>query len=172
MPRPIAFAVSFFWMSAFAFLAVATAGLIPAGPGGLNMPVMSGPVVAMFTIGFSLAATVFLWAFVAVIFDRGEDTGDIDWIARVAFASAILMTTIVLFVSVSLYPLETLAATILAVTALTASFGAVDAERRATRRLAKTDNLDSVAGLMAAGAAHNTMLSAISLRGYSDGSNR
>ena len=140
MARPIAFAVSFFWMSAFAFLAVGAAGLVPAGPGGLDVPVLSGSVAPLLAIGFSLVATVFLWAFVAVVFDRGDIPGD----------------------------LEILASTVLMVTALAASLGAVDVEGRAARRSARTDNVGKVAGLMAAGAAHNTMLSAISRRALSD----
>lgn len=168
MARPIAFAVSFFWMSAFAFLAVGAAGLVPAGPGGLDVPVLSGSVAPLLAIGFSLVATVFLWAFVAVVFDRGGIPGDIDWIARIAFASAILMTSVVLLVFAHLQPLEILASTVLMVTALAASLGAVDVEGRAARRSARTDNVGKVAGLMAAGAAHNTMLSAISRRALSD----
>jgi hypothetical protein len=184
--RVLAFAISFFWTTAFALLALAAAGMIPSGPDRMAIIVATGGQAPALAVGFLLVSAAFLWAFVTVLFDEGGVKGDVDWVFRIAAASGVLLTTIVLLLlaprqpieamTAALFaialllaprqPIEAMTAALFAIAALAASMSAVDAERRALERTESRDEVDAVAGLMAAGAAHNTMLSVISQRRY------
>ncbi len=165
MPRFIAFAISFFWMSVFAVLAMAAAGVIETGKGGGILVNFAGMATPVFVVGFLLVAAAFLWAFIATIFDDGQAPGDVDWIVRVAVASAVVVSTFALLFLAPFAPEDALAGALLAIAALGASVSAVDAECRIAMRRSVADKVGVVAGRMALGAAHNTMLSAISQRG-------
>jgi hypothetical protein len=164
--RVLAFAISFFWTTAFALLALAAAGMIPSGPDRMAIIVATGGQAPALAVGFLLVSAAFLWAFVTVLFDEGGVKGDVDWVFRIAAASGVLLTTIVLLLLAPRQPIEAMTAALFAIAALAASMSAVDAERRALERTESRDEVDAVAGLMAAGAAHNTMLSVISQRRY------
>lgn len=120
--------------------------------------------------GSGLAAVLFMWMTLALVFDRRGLTGDADEVARLAFATATGLLTLALLAGMAL-PLSGLLSTVsLLLAALLVSYVAVHAERRAMPEpWQPPDAGEERASIMALGAAHNSLLSRLSGREGAEG---
>lgn len=169
MHRILTFFLGLHWMVHFALLAVWATGssgkpLLPAyawfGAAGADGP---GWRLAM-ALGFGLAAVLFIWMLVTVTIDRRESE-ETDDVARLAFAVATGILTLVLIAGATQPATDLMPAISLQLGALLISYVAVCAEQRSVSgRTAGENDAEAGAGVMALGAAHSAMLSRLSAR--------
>lgn len=173
MPRLIAFTTSFFWMCAFALLALSSSGVIDMQGQGLSayfsVTGREAGSVGMFTsivltAGYSGVSAAFLWVFATVLLDDRTSLINVDEVARIAFAAGIMVlaVTMILLATAGIPGMLTIVA--LMTGALAASAGAITGERRVQEITGYLDETSRIASRMALSAAHNTMLSRISGR--------
>lgn len=164
MPRLIAFAICFFWMAAHMLAALAALGLAPVGylvpapfahagvVGGLALAAAHGAVAAGF-----------LLAFCAVMLDEGAGAHETGPAVNAAFGGAILLAAATLF----FLPVTALGGSapdlFVQMAALAATYAAIHAEIAGSEP-ARVPTPAHVAQRMAVGAAHNSMLDALSGR--------
>lgn len=165
MPRLIAFAICFFWMAAHLLAALAAMDLAPAGYLAMSQMGQSGAVAGLaLAAAHGAVAAGFLWAFGAVMLDEGAGAREIGFAVNAAFGGAILLAAASLLLMpvtadggsahVLFVQLAALGATYAAIHAEVAGSAQADAPARA-----------EVAQRMAVGAAHDSMLAALSGRG-------
>lgn len=173
----LTYVLPFHWMMVFALLA----GLAGSGDSGMQTALLtlgaSAPgfdagsptgnlLSTVFATGFGFVAALFLWSLVTAAVGDAEFPGPIDEVSGLAFAGGIAaMSALVLFGAFR--PIDGLfQAAAFQVAALGASYVAVHAQRRAAslHTIVEGDDLRAAARLMAAGAAHSSMLSRLSGR--------
>lgn len=172
MHRILTFFLGLHWVAHFGILAVASAGLSSSGAPALGTTAPPAGFDAVLgtamALGFGIAAVLFIWMLVTVLFDRRPFPGDTDDVARLAFAVATGMLTLLLFTGADEPVIGLMPAVSLQIAALLVSYVAVNAERRFAGRATRVEGA-SGANSMALHAAHNTMLSRISGRSGAKG---
>lgn len=182
MPRILSFCLALHWTVLFGLLAARMAGAfvdnsfepLHSGPGALLSQAASlalqGHFAAVMALGSGLAAILFLWMAVTLLFDRRGLTGDADDVARLAFATATGLLTLTLVAGTALPPSRLLSTVSLLLSALLVSFIAVRAEARAVaERMPGADAGEANPNIMALSAAHNSLLSRLSGREGAEG---
>lgn len=161
MHRILTFFVGLYWMTHFALLAVRPAA---ASAAGLRMAGLEGELASALIVGAALVAVLFLWLLVALLLEPYSAAGDVDDVARWAFAAASGMLTLALAAGAS-QPTALLSHTSLPLAALLASYVAVRIEGGWLSERVKEDGGQTTgATLMALDAAHNSLLSRFSGR--------
>jgi len=173
----LTYLLPFHWMAVFALLAVLAAS--GAGGTGYVLEILGatvapdenagfGAVVStVFATGFALVAVLFFWSLVTSAIGGDDFPGPVADVSSLAFGTAIgAMTT--LFLVAAIHPVTGLfQAVAFQIAALAASYVAVHCERRASSLTVVVEGEDvrAAARLMAAGAAHSSMLTRLSGRG-------
>ena len=170
--------IAFHWMTVFAMLAIVSTvdpehGVLAALRflGAVPLPEASalggGPLAAaLLAVVFAVASVLFLWTLLTVSLGDGPFGSETEAVARRAFGSGIAVLSLLL-IGAGLLPVSGLFVTsAVALAALLASYLAVHAERWAVSSLSSPDHADLHAAVrvMAAGAAHNAMLTRLSGR--------
>lgn len=170
--------IAIFWMAAFGVMAITAAA---GGENGLaNLFGMLGAPVAetaghptaagLFAILFALVAALFLWMFLTAFFGDHATSGAGEEVARMAVGLAMVVLALVLVVGgVVERARGVFIAVAVILAALAGSYLVVAAERFRSVLWTEpeSDDIRAAARLMAAGAAHNSMLDRLS--GRSDG---
>lgn len=166
--------IAIFWMAAFGVMAITAAA---GGENGLaNLFGMLGAPVAE-TAGhptaaglFALVAALFLWMFLTAFFGDHATSGAGEEVARMAVGLAMVVLALVLVVGGLVERAQgVFIAVAVILAALAGSYLVVAAERLRSVLWTEpeSDDIRAAARLMAAGAAHNSMLDRLS--GRSDG---
>lgn len=142
-----------------ASLAMALLGVSAEPAGALQ----GAPLAAFLSVAFAMVALLFAWMLVAALVAEDADG---EPIARRAFAGAAGVLSLVLIVGAAEGASGALPAVAVTLAALMGSYLAVRAEHRAVaeRQPAEGDDVRSAARMMAAEAAHNSMLTRLTGR--------
>ena len=169
--------IAIFWMAAFGLLAVTAAAGGDKGMadlfGVLGAPVVEAAghqaVAGLYATLFALAASLFLWTFFTAFLGEHGAPGAAEEVARLAFGLAMIAFAFVLVGGIVEHAQGVFAVVAVILAALAASYLVVAAERwRSFMWTApESDDVRAAARLMAAGAAHNSMLDRLS--GRADG---
>lgn len=165
MPRLIAFSTCFFWMAVHLLAALAALRMVPSGFLGVALPdpgSAAGPAGRIvFAIAFGAVAAGFLWAFAVVIMGEGVAQPDVAVAVNAAFAGAILLAGASLLILPVLADGSVIRALVTNVAALGASYAAIHAEEERVQS-GRAEQVNALARRMAVGAAHDTLLTALS----------
>jgi hypothetical protein len=168
--------LAFHWAAAFAVLAmVCVSGGDTGAAGALNLVGVTlpgfggapatGPAFAAFlSLAFAVVSVLFFWALLTTF--GGDRTGDDDQVIRMAFAAAACVLTLLLVVGAVQGAGGLFSVVSAHLSALMASYLAIYAERwsASLSDVPDEDDLRAAARVMAAGAAHSSMLSRLSGR--------
>lgn len=148
-----------FQASAQGTIAVLGATVALPGPGLTKLAAF------VLAICFALSAVLFVWGFVLAFLGKSVEEGEQADILATAHAAAAVAVTSVLVATILLPGQPAFGPLVLQIGSLAASFLACQMERlMMSERQTNTDEVRAAARHMAAGAAHNTMLSRISGR--------
>jgi len=132
---------------------------------GIQFPVDAMPVrpelCALLAVGFGIVASLFLWALLTGVVDRGGKRNEADEVARLAFAGAVAVFTLVFLGCAAAGEVIGLYRSMaLEMGALLASYLAICAERRMAVAAAASasDTAGAAARTMALHAAHDSLL--------------
>ncbi|MFP1631362.1 hypothetical protein ACLB6G_06455 [Zhengella sp. ZM62] len=165
MPRLIAFAICFFWMAAHLLASLAALGLAPAGYLAMSPMGQTGALAGLaLAAAHGTVAAGFLWAFGAVILDEGAVPDEIGFAVNAAFGGAILLAAASLLLMPVTADGGSAHVLFVQLAALGATYAAVHAETASGKPVRGIEPAD-VAQRMALGAAHTSMLEALSGRG-------
>ncbi len=172
MRRILIGVLSLHWLVVFTLLAVAatisgTQGTpatlstfgIHASAATLNLP--SGTLAyGALAVGFATVAVLFMWTLLSALADERGFPGETDEVARIAFGAGISMCTVLVVICATSAAYWLLPSIAVQFAALLVSYLVFHADRRAEARLAvaRTDDVQATAALMALGAAHNSLL--------------
>lgn len=169
--------LAFHWATAFALLAAAcVAGGHSGAAGALSLIGMSMPgpagmlfadsaVAAFLALSFATVSVLFIWALLTTFF-AGDGSGDEEQVIKLAFGAACSVLTLMLVAGAVETSAGVFPAVAMLLAALLASYLAVCAERWSSALSDIPDEADirAAARVMAAGAAHSSMLSRLSGR--------
>lgn len=184
MKRILAFFVLAFWSAFFgvlAFIALTDNGgaaalvyrALDLGPWTARpTPIDSPFYVGALAFGVILAAVLFVWTLLSMLFEKADADGDADDLARLAFGVGTGMILVLMAAGAAIGGQGPFVAASIHVVALMVSYLAMRAEARhaaaasPARPQVYPDGLSQqpVVRLMALGAAHNSMLSKLSGR--------
>lgn len=160
--------LAFHWMAIFGLLAFAFGAGNSGSAGfalfGISAGIASGmPAIApsiLLSIGFSVVAMLFLWVFVSAISGRGAISIDTEEVARTAFGAAIGALTVLLLARATVPSGPQFTEVAALVATLLASYLAIFAERWSgiVSTLPDEGDIRAAARIMAAGAAHNSLM--------------
>lgn len=183
MKRVLGLFVLAYWSAFFGVLAFAALTGVGGGTGfafeawqieswpSTMSPLQSTVVATVLAFGYSLCGVLFIWTLIATLFGNPIDDGDTDEIARLAFAVAIGLATVLMIAGTVYGGSGPFFASSVQVVALLVSYVAIRAEG-SLPIAAREDEDDGIgaARMMALGAAHSSMLSKLS--GRPDGGTR
>jgi hypothetical protein len=138
MRRILTLCLTFHWTVAFSLLSFFTIQAV--GPDGalsaeiLAVPLIGGIAPALLAVMLLLASALFLWAFLTVLTDRDELAAASEHTARVAFAAAIALMTLVMAVLALVPALDRLIVAAVYFAALLLSYVVIAVENGASAR--------------------------------------
>jgi hypothetical protein len=170
--------IAFHWTAVFALMAMvstldpehgilAALNLLGAAPTPDAFISGGGPLAAgFFSFAFAVAGVLFLWTLATAFFSGASPLGDIERVARLAFAVAVGVLSLLMLTAAVERTTGVFATGLTALVALLVSYLAVFAERWAVTILAvpSDSDLGAAARVMAAGAAHTALLGQLSGR--------